>query len=49
MKKFMVDLEPKGTAGNPIEIAEAVVGLCSEAASFGASHALSADGEFVLQ
>jgi NAD(P)-dependent dehydrogenase (short-subunit alcohol dehydrogenase family) len=38
-----------GRTGKPEEIAEAVVWLCSEAASFVTGHALSVDGGYVAQ
>ena len=41
--------EPMGRIGNPEEIAEAVVWLCSDAASFVTGHAMSIDGGFVAQ
>jgi len=41
--------EPVGRIGNPEEIAEAVVWLCSDAASFVTGHAMSVDGGFVAQ
>lgn len=40
---------PMGRTGRPEEIAEAVVWLCSEAASFVTGHALSVDGGYVTQ
>jgi NAD(P)-dependent dehydrogenase (short-subunit alcohol dehydrogenase family) len=36
--------EPIGRMGNPEEIAEAVVWLCSDAATFVVGHALGIDG-----
>jgi NAD(P)-dependent dehydrogenase (short-subunit alcohol dehydrogenase family) len=42
-------LHPMGRTGKPEEIAEAVVWLCSEAASFVTGHALSVDGGYVTQ
>jgi len=41
--------EPVGRIGNPEEIAEAVVWLCSDAASFVTGHAMSVDGGYVAQ
>jgi NAD(P)-dependent dehydrogenase (short-subunit alcohol dehydrogenase family) len=41
--------EPLGRMGRPEEIAEAVVWLCSEAASFVTGVALAVDGGFVAQ
>ena len=48
MERF-VALHPVGRAGKPEEIAEAVVWLCSEAASFVTGHAMSVDGGIVAQ
>jgi NAD(P)-dependent dehydrogenase (short-subunit alcohol dehydrogenase family) len=41
--------EPIGRIGNPEEVAEAVVWLCSDAASFVTGHAMSIDGGLVAQ
>jgi len=43
------DLEPVGRLGTPEEVAEAVVLLCSDAASFVTGHAMSVDGGMVTQ
>ena len=40
---------PLGRVGTPEEIAEAVVWLCSDAASFVTGHAMSVDGGYVAQ
>jgi len=45
----MVAAHPISRVGKPAEIAEAVVWLCSEAASFVTGHALSVDGGYVIQ
>ena len=45
----LVAMEPVGRTGRPEEIAESVVWLCSDAASFVTGHAISVDGGFVAQ
>lgn len=44
-----VSLEPVGRMGTPEEVAEAVVWLCSDAASFVTGHALPVDGGLVAR
>lgn len=39
-----VNMEPVGRFGEPAEVAEAVVWLCSDAASFVTGHAMPVDG-----
>ena len=45
----MAASEPVGRMGRPEEIAEAVIWLCSDAASFVTGHAMSVDGGIVAQ
>lgn len=47
VEKQYVAIEPIGRMGESAEIAEAVVWLCSDAASFVTGHALAVDGGFV--
>jgi NAD(P)-dependent dehydrogenase (short-subunit alcohol dehydrogenase family) len=44
-----IDAEPVGRLGTPEEIAEAVVWLCSDAASFVTGHTMTVDGGYVAQ
>lgn len=44
VEKLYISMEPIGRMGHPGEVAEAVVWLCSDAASFITGHALSVDG-----
>ena len=41
--------EPIGRVGQPEEVAEAVVWLCSDAASFVTGHTMTVDGGYVAQ
>ena len=41
--------EPIGRIGTPVEVAEAVVWLCSDAASFVTGHAMTVDGGYMAQ
>ncbi len=45
----LVAAEPIGRTGKPEEIAESVVWMCSDAASFVTGHAMSVDGGYVAQ
>ena len=45
----MIAAEPIGRSGTPQEIADAVVWLCSDAASFVTGHAMTVDGGVVAQ
>lgn len=47
MQEQMVQMHPIGRAGQPEEIAEAVVWLCSDKASFVTGHSLTLDGGYV--
>jgi len=42
-------VEPVGRMGTPEEVAEAVVWLCSKAASFVTGHAMAVDGAYVAR
>ena len=44
-----IAMEPVGRLGKPSEVAEAVVWLCSDAASFVTGHTMSVDGGYVAQ
>jgi NAD(P)-dependent dehydrogenase (short-subunit alcohol dehydrogenase family) len=46
---MMTRAVPLGRLGRPEEIADAVVWLCSDAASFVVGHALAVDGGSVIQ
>jgi NAD(P)-dependent dehydrogenase (short-subunit alcohol dehydrogenase family) len=48
-KEALVAMEPVGRVGQPGEIAEAVVWLCSDAASFVTGHPMVVDGGFVAR
>jgi NAD(P)-dependent dehydrogenase (short-subunit alcohol dehydrogenase family) len=45
----LMDQHPIGRLGTPKEVAEAVVWLCSDAASFVTGHAMPVDGGYVAQ
>src|SRR6266568_865170 len=46
---LMLASEPVGRMGNPEEVAETVVWLCSDAASFVTGHTMTVDGGYVAQ
>jgi NAD(P)-dependent dehydrogenase (short-subunit alcohol dehydrogenase family) len=45
----LIAREPIGRVGTPEEVAEAVVWLCSDAASFVTGHTMTVDGGYVVQ
>lgn len=49
MREQLVAMHPMGRLGTPEEIAEAVVWLCSDAASFVTGHQMVVDGGFVAR
>jgi NAD(P)-dependent dehydrogenase (short-subunit alcohol dehydrogenase family) len=49
LRARLIASEPMGRVGTPEEIAEAVVWLCSDAASFVTGHTMTIDGGFVAQ
>ena len=49
LQEQMIQMHPIGRAGKPEEIAEAVVWLCSDKASFVTGHSLTLDGGYVAQ
>ncbi len=49
LEERFVAVEPIGRIGRPEEVADAVVWLCSAAASFVTGHALAVDGGYVAQ
>ena len=48
-KKMYLDAQPIGRLGEPEELAEAVVWLCSDAASFVTGQSMPVDGGYVAQ
>ena len=49
LREALIAMKPMGRLGRPEEVAEAVVWLCSDAASFVTGHALAVDGGYVAQ
>lgn len=49
IEKQFIDMEPVGRLGEPEEVAEAVIWLCSEASSFVTGQALAVDGGWIAQ
>ncbi|MGZ8543653.1 MAG: SDR family oxidoreductase [Flavisolibacter sp.] len=49
VEKSFVGLEPMERMGTPEEVAEAVIWLCSDAASFVTGHAMTVDGGFTAR
>ncbi|MFV9631293.1 MAG: SDR family oxidoreductase [Methanosarcinales archaeon] len=49
VKAMIIGMEPIGRMGKPEEVAEAVVWLCSDAASFVTGHSMIVDGGLVAQ
>jgi NAD(P)-dependent dehydrogenase (short-subunit alcohol dehydrogenase family) len=47
VEKQYVSMEPVGRMGEPSEVAEAVVWLCSDSASFVTGHAMPVDGGWI--
>lgn len=47
VEKQYEDMEPVGRMGKPEEVAEAIVWLCSDSASFVTGHALAVDGGWI--
>lgn len=47
VEKVYIDMEPVGRMGQPEEVAEAIVWLCSDASSFVTGHAMAVDGGWI--
>jgi NAD(P)-dependent dehydrogenase (short-subunit alcohol dehydrogenase family) len=48
-RALMIASEPVGRLGKPEEVAETVVWLCRDAASFVTGHTITVDGGYVAQ
>jgi NAD(P)-dependent dehydrogenase (short-subunit alcohol dehydrogenase family) len=49
LREALLAMKPMGRLGRPAEVAEAILWLCSDAASFVTGHALAVDGGYVAQ
>ena len=49
LKTYVINMQPMGRMGQPEEVAQAVVWLCSDAASFVTGHALPVDGGLIAR
>ena len=49
LKEQIIEKEPSGRIGQPEEVAETVVWICSDAASFVTGHTLVIDGGLIAQ
>ena len=47
VEKQFENMEPVGRMGEPEEVAEAIMWLCSDASSFVTGHALAVDGGWI--
>lgn len=47
VEKMYINMEPVGRMGQPEEVAEAIVWLCSDASSFVTGHAMAVDGGWI--
>jgi NAD(P)-dependent dehydrogenase (short-subunit alcohol dehydrogenase family) len=49
IEKQFIEMEPIGRMGEPKEVAESILWLCSDSASFVTGHALAVDGGWTAQ